>query len=57
MLEANEVTWFPKTQQIEASGDVVLHQEDMTVRADRLTADIGLRRTKLDGNVRVTVAE
>lgn len=56
-IEADAVQWFPKTAQIEATGDVVLRQKGMTVRADRLTADVALRRTHLVGNIRVTVAE
>lgn len=56
-IEADGVQWFPKTAQIEATGDVVLRQKGMTVRADRLTADVALRRTHLVGNIRVTVAE
>lgn len=56
-LEADLVQWFAKTQQIEASGAVVLRQGGMTVHADRLTADAALRRTRLQGNIRVTVAE
>ncbi|MBI3998376.1 MAG: LPS export ABC transporter periplasmic protein LptC [Armatimonadetes bacterium] len=56
-LEAEVVKWFPKVQQIEASGHVVLRQAGMTVRADRLTADVALQRTRLSGNIRVTVAE
>ena len=57
VLEADVVQWFAKTAQVEASGSVVLHQSGMTVHADRLTADVALKRTRLQGHIRVTVAE
>lgn len=56
-LEANLMRWVHKTQQIEASGAIVLHQRGLTIYADRLTADAALQRTRLEGNIRVTVAE
>ncbi|MDR7522294.1 MAG: LPS export ABC transporter periplasmic protein LptC [Armatimonadota bacterium] len=56
-LEAEVVHWYPKIRQIEATGSVVLRQQGIVVRADRLTADVALQRTKLDGNIRVEVAE
>lgn len=56
-LQANVVRWLPKSQEIQATGAVVLRQPGMTVRADRLIADVALRRTRLTGNIRVTVTE
>jgi LPS export ABC transporter protein LptC len=57
LLEAQTVQWSPRTGEIVASGDVVLRQEGMSVKADRLVADATLQRTRLSGNVRVTIAE
>ena len=56
-LEADVVKWFPRTQQVEASGHVMLRQKEMTVFADHLMADVALQRTRLQGNIRVTVTE
>ncbi len=56
-VQADVVEWFPKTQQITATGAVVLRQKGLIVRADRLTADVALRRASLQGNIRVTVEE
>jgi LPS export ABC transporter protein LptC len=56
-LDAQTVKWFPKTQQVEALGAVVLRQRGMTVRADRLIADLALQRTKMSGNIKVTMHE
>lgn len=57
LLEAQTVQWSPRTWEIVASGGVVLRQEGMALRADRLVADVTLQRTRLSGNVRVTIAE
>jgi LPS export ABC transporter protein LptC len=57
MLDAEIVKWFPRAQRIEAVGSVVLRQPGMIVHADHLTADITLQRTRLSGNIRVTVNE
>ncbi len=57
MVEANSVEWHPKTAQVVATGDVVLRQKGLTLRADRLTADTSLRRANLVGNIRVVVEE
>lgn len=57
LLEAQAVQWSPRTREIVASGGVVLRQEGMAVSADRLVADATLQRTRLSGNVRVTIAE
>lgn len=54
-LEADLVRWLPRTQQLEATGAVVLHQRGMTIHADRLRADVALQRTRLEGKIRVTV--
>lgn len=54
-LEADLVRWFPKTQQIEASGSVTLRQSGMIVHGDHLVADMSLQRTRMTGNIRVTV--
>jgi LPS export ABC transporter protein LptC len=56
-LEADEVKWFPKTKQIEATGSVVLRQKGLTAWADRVTADASLEHYKLSGNVRVQASE
>jgi LPS export ABC transporter protein LptC len=56
-LEADAVRWIPGNRQIEASGNVVLRQETLVVRADRLTADTALQHSRLRGNIRVTVVE
>lgn len=56
-FEAQTVEWSPKTQQVTATGDVVLRQKGLTLRADRLTADTSLRRANLQGNIRVVVEE
>jgi len=56
-LEADLIRWVHKTQQIEASGAIVLRQRGLTIYADRLTADVALQRTRLEGRIRVTVAE
>jgi len=56
-LEADLVRWFPKTQQIEASGSVTLRQAGMIVQGDHLVADVSLQRTRMSGNIRVTVAQ
>ena len=56
-LEADLMRWIHKAQQIEASGAIVLHQRGLTIHADRLTADAALQRTRLEGRIRVTVAE
>lgn len=56
-LQADAVRWIPGNRQIEASGNVVLHQEKLIVRADRLTSDTALQHSRLRGNIRVTVVE
>ncbi|MBM3470591.1 MAG: LPS export ABC transporter periplasmic protein LptC [Armatimonadetes bacterium] len=56
-LEADVVRWFPKTQQIEASGSVTLRQSGMIVQGDHLVADVSLQRTRMSGNIRVTVEQ
>jgi LPS export ABC transporter protein LptC len=57
LLEADVVRWINRAQQIEASGAVVLRQKGLTIHADRLTADAALQRTRLEGRIRVIVAE
>lgn len=56
-LEGDVVRWFPKTQQIEASGNVTLRQSGMVVHGDHLVTDVSLQRTRMSGNIRVTVAQ
>jgi LPS export ABC transporter protein LptC len=56
-LDADVVHWFPKIHQIEATGSVVLRQKGLTVRADRLVADVSLQKTTLTGNIRVVAEE
>lgn len=56
-LEADVVRWFPKTQRIEASGSVTLRQSGIIVQGDHLVADVSLQRTRMSGNIRVTVAQ
>ncbi len=56
-LEADAVRWIPGNRQIEARGNVVLRQEALVVRADRLTSDTTLQHSRLRGNIRVTVVE
>lgn len=57
MIDARQVTWQMNKQLIEAVGSVVLRQKGLTVRADRVTTDLKLTNAKLEGNVRVDVAE
>lgn len=56
-LEADVIRWYPKTQQIEASGSVKLRQSGMIVQGDHLDADVSLQRTRMTGNIRVTVEQ
>ncbi|MGH2373146.1 MAG: LPS export ABC transporter periplasmic protein LptC [bacterium] len=56
-VEADNVEWIPKSQQVIATGAVVFRQKGLTLRADRLTADTSLRRANLVGNIRVVVEE
>jgi LPS export ABC transporter protein LptC len=56
-LEARRARWTPGLRQIEATGNVVLRQEGMVMRADRLVSDTSLEHVRLHGNIRVTVAE
>jgi len=56
-IDARQVTWYLKTQAIEAVGSVTFRQKGLTVRADRVTTDLKLTNAKLEGNVRVDVAE
>jgi LPS export ABC transporter protein LptC len=56
-LDAQTVKWFPKAQQVEALGGVILRQRGMTVRADRMIADLSLERTQMSGNIKVTMHE
>ncbi len=56
-LDAETVKWFPKTQQAEAQGAVVLRQRGVTVRGDHLTSDLSLQRAKMSGNIKVTMHE
>jgi LPS export ABC transporter protein LptC len=56
-LQAGRVQWLAARRLLVATGGVRLRQERFTVRADSLESDIGLRRTKLRGNIRVTVEE
>ncbi len=57
MLEAERLQWLAARRLLVAMGNVRLAQERITVRADRLESDIALRKTKLTGNIRVTVRE
>jgi LPS export ABC transporter protein LptC len=56
-VQADAVEWSPKTQKVIATGDVVLRQKVLILRADRLTADTTLQRANLQGNIRVTIEE
>jgi LPS export ABC transporter protein LptC len=56
-LEADQVDWFPKINQIEATGSVVLRQKGLTAYADRLVADVVLQKTNLSGHIRVVTEE
>ncbi|HET8679187.1 MAG TPA: LPS export ABC transporter periplasmic protein LptC [bacterium] len=56
-VEADNVEWIPKSQQVIATGAVVLRQKGLTLRADRLTADTSLKHANLVGNIRVVVEE
>lgn len=56
-LEAQRAKWTPGLRQIEATGNVVLRQGGMVMRADRLLSDTSLQHARLHGNIRVTVAE
>jgi LPS export ABC transporter protein LptC len=56
-LEAQRAKWTPGLRQIEAIGSVVLRQEGMVIRADRLVSDTSLQHVRLHGNIRVTVVE
>ncbi len=57
LLEAARVQWLAARRLLVATGNVRLTQDRMTVRADRLESDIALRKTKLSGNIHVTVRE
>ena len=57
LLEAERVQWLAGRHLLVATGNVRLTQDRITVRADRLESDIALRKTKLSGNIRVTVRE
>jgi len=57
LLEAERVQWLAARRLLVATGNVRLTQDRITVRADRLESDIALRKTKLSGNIRVTVRE
>lgn len=57
MIDAHQVTWQMKKQLIEAAGSVVLRQKGLVVRADRVTTDLRLTNARLEGHVRVDVAE
>lgn len=56
-LTAGRVQWLAARRLLVATGGVVLVQDRITVRADRLESDIGLRRARLSGNIRVTVRD
>lgn len=56
-IDARVVNWYTKKETIEAVGSVVLRQKGLTVHADRVTTDLKLTNAKLQGNVRVDVAE
>jgi LPS export ABC transporter protein LptC len=56
-LDAQTVKWSPKAQEVEAIGGVVLRQRGMTVRADRMISDLSFQRTRLSGNIKVTMHE
>lgn len=56
-LTAEVVRWVPREQRLEATGNVVLRQGQLVVRADRLVSDTALQRPRASGNVRVTATE
>ncbi len=54
-LSADRVQWNGRV--LIATGHVLVTQERMTVRADRMEGDIALRKARFTGNIKVTVRE
>lgn len=57
LVEAERMQWSAARRLLIATGHVRLVQDRVTMRADRLESDIGLRKTRLMGNITVTVQE
>lgn len=57
LVEAERMQWSAARRLLIATGHVRLVQDRVTMRADRLESDIGLRKTRLMGNITVTVRE
>lgn len=57
LVEAERMQWLAARRLLIATGHVRLVQDRVTMRADRLESDIGLRKTRLMGNITVTVRE
>jgi len=57
LVEAERMQWSAARRLLIATGHVRLVQDRVTMRADRLEGDIGLRKTRLMGNITVTVRE
>ena len=57
LVEAERMQWSAARRLLIATGHVRLVQDRVTMQADRLESDIGLRKTRLLGNITVTVRE
>ena len=57
LVEAERMQWSAARRLLIATGHVRLVQDRVTMRADRLESDIGLRKIRLMGNITVTVRE
>lgn len=56
-LRASRVAWASSTRLLTATGDVIVTQPGMTIRADKLVSDAGLQQTSFSGNIQVKVTE
>lgn len=56
-MEADVMHWMAARRVLVATGNIVLAQEKLIVRADRMETDVGLRKTRVSGNVKLTVTE
>lgn len=56
-MEADVMHWIAGRRLLVATGNILLAQQKLTVRADRMETDVGLRKTRVSGNVKLTVTE